>query len=80
MEKISLEQAKVMADKVNTLIQSSYVNQSTFTLDDVINAGLTEKQAKRVMHEFVRMKLVYSHKDKYMAHPKTYNKYLEESK
>jgi len=80
MEKVTLEQAKGMADKVNALIQASYVNQSTFTLGDVINAGLTEKQAKRVMGEFVRMKIVFFHDNKYMAHPKTYDKYLQESK
>jgi ribosomal protein L13E len=77
MEKITLEQAKVVADKVNALIQSSYVEGTTFTVEDVTNAGLSFKQAKRVLGGFVRSKILYLFEDKYYAHPDTLKKLKE---
>lgn len=78
MNKITLEEAKVVADKVNELIQASYVNKTLFTIGDVINVGLTEQQAKRVMREFVNQKIVYLSEGKYSAHPKTLAKIEKE--
>jgi hypothetical protein len=77
MNKMTLDEAKVVAGKVNELIQSSFVNQSSFTIEDVVNVGLTLKQSKRVMDEFVKQKIVYLSDSKYSAHPKMLDKIKE---
>jgi hypothetical protein len=78
IEKISIDQAKIIAGKVNELIQSSYINKDTFTIDDVVKLGLSIGQAKRVMRGFVKAKIVYLLDGKYMAHPETLVKIRKE--
>jgi len=69
VEKISVDKAKEVAQKVNEIIQTSYVNKSAFDIKDVINIGLSYHQARRVMGGFVREKIVYLKDGKYFAHP-----------
>jgi hypothetical protein len=78
MKKITIDEAKVIARKINELIQLSYINKDTFTIDEVVKVGLSIGQAKRVMSGFVREKVVYLLDGKYMAHPETLVKLKKE--
>jgi hypothetical protein len=78
MKKITIDEAKVIARKINELIQLSYINKDTFTIDEVVKVGLSIGQAKRVMSGFVREKVVYLLDGKYMAHPETLAKLKKE--
>lgn len=78
MKKITLEEATSVGNKVNDIIQSSYLNDTTFELQDVVNAGLTVDQAKRVLTTLVRSRMLYAKDGKYMAHPKTLEKVKNE--
>ena len=80
MKKVTIDEAKVIANKVNELVQASYANQSTFTIDDVVKAGLTEGQAKRIMQEFQKKRIVYYKDGRFYAHPMTLLKIAKEAK
>ena len=75
---ITKEQAKVIADKVNGLVQSSYKNETTFDMDDVVKLGLTPKMAKAIMEDLVKSRIVYTLFGRFAAKPQVLAKIKEE--
>ena len=80
MSKISSEDAKVIAGKVNDLVQSSYRNETAFDMSDVLKTGLTPKQAKVIMDDLVKGRIVFTLMGRFSAHPQTLAKIKEEEK
>jgi hypothetical protein len=66
---ISKEEAKVIADKVNQLVQSSYRDKTTFDMDDVLKTGMTPKQSKAIMDDLIKSKIVFTLMGRFSAHP-----------
>jgi len=66
---ISKEEAKVIADKINQLVQSSYRDKTTFDMDDVLKTGMTPKQSKAVMDDLIKSKIVFALMGRFSAHP-----------
>lgn len=78
--KITKEQSEAIAKKVNELIQKSYSEKIVFEMDDVLKTGLNKTQAKVIMADLVKEKIVFTLKDKFSAHPQALDKYREEKK
>jgi len=75
---ITKEQAKVIANKVNELVQSSYKNETAFDMDDVVKLGLTPKMAKVIMEDLVKSRIVYTMFGRFAATPRVLAKIKEE--
>jgi hypothetical protein len=75
---IDKERAKVIANKVNELVQSSYKNETAFDMDDVVKLGLTPKQAKMIMEDLVKSRIVYTLFGRFSAIPQVLAKIKEE--
>ena len=78
MSKISIEDAKVVAGKVNDLVQASYRNETAFDMNDVLKTGLTPKQAKVIMNDLVKERIVFTLMGKFSAHPQVLAKIKNE--
>ena len=66
---ISKDEAKVIADKINQLVQSSYRDKTTFGMDDVLKTGMTPKQSKAIMDDLIKSKIVFTLMGRFSAHP-----------
>jgi hypothetical protein len=75
---ITKEQAKAIAGKVNELVQSSYRNETAFDMDDVVKLGLTPRQAKVIMEDLVKSRIVYTLFGRFSATPQVLAKIKEE--
>lgn len=69
VEKISVDQSKIVADKVNDVMRKSFEDKSYIVMEDIVNAGLSCRQAKKLMKGFVSENIVYLTDGRYHAHP-----------
>jgi len=80
MKKITQEQATVIAGKVNELVQTAYRDETAFTMEDVVSIGLTPQQAKRIMDDLVKTRIVYYLMGRFSPHPQVLAKLKEGDK
>jgi len=67
-------EAKVVADKVNTLVQSSFYDGTFIAIEDLVGTGLTKSQSKNVAKKMVMTKILVCVDGKYTANPKLVEK------
>lgn len=78
--KISKEQSEIIAKNVNELIQKSYTEKTVFDMDDVLKIGLNKTQAKVIMDDLIKEKIVFTLMGRMSAHPQALAEYREEKK
>lgn len=78
--KITKDEANIIAGKVNELIQKSYNEKTVFDMDDVLKTGLNKTQAKVIMADLIKEKIVFTLMGRMSAHPQALAKYREGDK